>query len=377
MIVKPQTYTFGHTSDDALPLRCGRKLGPVSIAYETWGSLNSEASNAILVCHALTGSAHAAGKYHESDKKPGWWDEMIGPGKAFDTDRYFIVCSNVLGSCYGSTGPTSINPATGKAYAMSFPVITVADMVNAQVRLADFLGVKKWLSVVGGSLGGMQALQWAVAYPERVHSCLPIATTARLSPQAIGWDWVGREAILSDPKFLGGEYTKEAPPERGLAVARMLAHITYLSDASMNEKFGRRLQQMSDVNYSFDLNYQVESYLNHQGLSFVGRYDANAYLYITRATDYFDLASEGGGDLTAALAKSRCAFGIISFSSDWLFTPAQSEELVASLLRLKREVFHCDIQSDYGHDAFLLEVETLGSLVRGFLSNQQRSFGNG
>ncbi|MCM8532096.1 MAG: homoserine O-acetyltransferase [Lentisphaeraceae bacterium] len=375
MIVKPQTYTFGKDESDALKLRCGSTLQNVSIEFETYGTLNESKSNAILICHALTGSAHAAGKHSEDDRKPGWWDSMIGPGKAFDTDKYFLVCSNILGSCYGTTGPTSINPETNKPYNLDFPMITVADMVDTQHRLMQHLEISKWLSVAGGSLGGMQALQWAVTYPEAVHSVMPIATTPMLSPQSIAFDWVGREAVMSDSNFKNGEYTKDALPETGLSISRMLAHITYLSEAGMREKFGRRLQEMDEYNFEFTHNFQIESYLRYQGSQFVNRFDANAYLYITRAMDYFNLSMEDPeGKLENVLDKATASFLIISFSSDWLFPPYQSMEIVKALMKCRREVTYCEIESDYGHDAFLLEDDTLGDMVRNFLKTQEACY---
>jgi homoserine O-acetyltransferase/O-succinyltransferase len=376
LIVKSQTYNFGNKDGDELKLRCGSVLRDVTVEYESYGTLNKDKSNAILICHALTGSAHAAGKHSEDDRKPGWWDSMIGPGKAFDTDQFFIVCSNILGSCYGTTGPTSINPDTGKPYNMDFPMITVADMVQTQYRLMLHLQVEKWLSVAGGSLGGMQALQWAVSYPDAVHSVMPIATTPMLSPQSIAFDWVGREAIMADINFKNGEYTKDTLPERGLSISRMLAHITYLSESGMREKFGRRLQEMDEYNFEFTHNFQIESYLKYQGGQFVSRFDANAYLYITRAMDYFNLAIEDNpsGKLEDVLERSKAAFLIVSFSSDWLFPPYQSLEIVKALLKCRREVTYSEIESDYGHDAFLLEDDTLGDMVRNFLCTQQESY---
>ncbi|MCM8527570.1 MAG: homoserine O-acetyltransferase [Lentisphaeraceae bacterium] len=376
MIVEPQTFSFGYDDDEGLTLCCGSVLKNIDVGYETYGNLNKDASNAILVCHALTGSAHAAGKNSEDDKKPGWWDSLIGPGKPFDTDSYFIVCSNILGSCYGTTGPSSINPATGEAYNLDFPVITVSDMVNTQYRLMKHLKIDKWLSVAGGSLGGMQALQWAVSYPDCVHSVMPIATTSMLSPQSIAFDWVGREAIMSDKEFNDGKYTKDKLPERGLAISRMLAHITYLSESGMREKFGRRLQEMDEYNFGFSYNFQVESYLKYQGTQFVNRFDANSYLYITRAMDYFNLSTEfdADGDLAKVLDRAKANFLIVSFSSDWLFPPYQSVEIVKALQKCRREVNYCEIQSDYGHDAFLLEDDTLGNIIRNFLASQKEVY---
>ncbi len=370
MIVKPQHFTF--SENEELLLRCGSVLKNVTVEYETYGQLNNSNSNAILVCHALTGSAHAAGKHSEDDKKPGWWDAMIGPGKAFDTDKYFIVCSNILGSCYGTTGPRSLDPETGKEYNLDFPMITVADMVDTQYKLMQHLKVEKWLAVAGGSLGGMQALQWAVAYPECVQCVLPIATTSSLSPQSIAFDWVGREAIMADPHFNEGKYSQDKLPEKGLEISRMLAHITYLSEEGMRGKFGRELQEMDDYNFEFSHNFQVESYLKYQGTQFVNRFDANSYLYITRAMDYFNLSNEFDceGDLAKVLERSKANFLIVSFSSDWLFPPYQSVEIVKALQKCHREVTYCEVQSDCGHDAFLLEFKTLGNIVKNFLGTQ-------
>ena len=378
MIVQPQTFSFGYGDEEGLKLRCGNVLKNIDVAYETYGTLNEDGSNAILVCHALTGSAHAAGKHSEDEKKSGWWDSMIGPGKAFDTDQYFIVCRNILGSCYGSTGPGSINPETGEEYNLDFPMITVADMVDTQYRLMEHLKIKKWLSIAGGSLGGMQALHWAVAYPEKVHTVMPIATTSMLSPQSIAFDWVGRESVMADKNFNNGKYTKDNPPEKGLAISRMLAHITYLSEVGMRDKFGRRLQEMEEYNFDFGYNFQVESYLKYQGTQFVNRFDANSYLYITRAMDYFNLSSEFGEkeDLAAVLDRALAKFLIVSFSSDWLFPPYQSVEIVKALQKCRREVTYCEIKSDYGHDAFLLEDDALGSIVRNFLAAHKESFTN-
>ncbi|MGC8864052.1 MAG: homoserine O-acetyltransferase MetX, partial [Armatimonadota bacterium] len=297
---------------------------------------------------------------------PGWWDNMVGPGKAFDTTKYCVICSNVIGGCKGSTGPSSINPATGRPYGLSFPIVTISDMVNAQKHLIDHLGIKQLLCVVGGSMGGMQVLQWAVAYPDMVRLAIPIATTARLSAQAIAFDAVGRHAIMADPNFAGGDYYGKAIPSAGLAIARMIGHITYLSDRSMHAKFGRDLQDKTAPEYGFVTEFQVESYLNHQGDEFVKRFDANSYLYITKAMDYFDL-SQPSGDLRKALSVVKAAFLVISFSSDWLFPSYMSKEIVTALRRNNVDVSYAEIQSDYGHDAFLLEVDTLSRLIINFL----------
>ncbi len=366
-IVKSQDFTFGQTEDDLLSLDCGRKLGPVTLRYETYGELNSSCSNAVLLLHALSGDAHAAGYHSEDDTKLGWWDEMVGPGKAFDTNKYFIVCSNVIGGCSGSTGPRSINPETGKPYALDFPVITIGDMVRAQHRLMQHLGIEKWLAVTGGSMGGMQALQWAVDYPEAVGGVIAIATTSKISPQSIAFNWVGREAIRNDPNWNNGNYDENIP-RQGLSTARMLAHITYLSDESMLNKFGRNLQKSDKYSFDFDYDFAVESYLQYQGRRFVERFDANSYLYITRAIDYFDLSDESGS-LAPTFQNVKSQFLVVSFSSDWLFPPYQSEQIVNALVENGNSVSSCTIKSSYGHDAFLLEIDALGSLVRDFLGN--------
>ena len=375
-IVKPQDFSFGKAEEDALCLDCGKKLKNVNIRYETYGKLDEKSGNAILILHALSGDAHVAGLHAEDDRKPGWWDEMVGPGKPFDTDKYFIVCSNVIGGCSGSTGPRSINPETGKRYNMDFPVITINDMVKAQYRLMGHLGIKKWLAVAGGSMGGMQAVEWAISYPDAVDSVIAIATTSRLAPQSIAFDWVGREAIMSDPKWLNGNY-EDVVPEDGLATARMLAHITYLSDESMYQKFGRNLQESDKYSFNFRRDFAVESYLEYQGQRFVERFDANSYLYITRAMDYFDVSADAGGDLAKALSNVKSKFLVVSFSSDWLFLPKQSMEIVRALLANTNDVTYCNIESVYGHDAFLLEAETLGKLIFDFTRNRYSEVRNG
>jgi len=299
--VETQYYTFAHPPNE-LVLESGEKLGPITLAYETYGELNKDRTNAILILHALSGDAHVAG-YHKGDRKPGWWDNMVGPGKAFDTNKYFVICSNVIGGCKGSTGPSSINPATGKPYGLDFPVITIRDMVNAQRYLIDYLGIEKLLCVAGGSMGGMQALQWTVSYPERVRSAIPIATASRNKAMQIAFNEVGRQAIMSDPNWNRGDYYGKTPPNTGLAIARMVGHITYLSETSMEQKFGRRLRQKEKYGYDFSIDFEVESYLHYQGLSFTQRFDANSYLYITKAIDYFDLAN-GYGSLFEAFSNS-------------------------------------------------------------------------
>jgi homoserine O-acetyltransferase len=362
MIVEANSVRF-----DSLALDSGATLAPVEVAYETYGRLNAAKSNAILVLHAFSGDAHAAGISSETGK-PGWWDNMIGPGKAFDTNRYFVICSNVLGGCRGTTGPASINPATGCPYAMSFPVITIADMVRAQKMLIDWFGIPRLLTVTGGSMGGMQALEWAVAFPDRVVSAIPIATTTRHSAQQIAFNEVGRQAIMADPEWNEGNYYDKQPPARGLSVARMVGHITYMSDDSMHEKFGRRLRGKEAFGFGFDVDFEVESYLRYRGSQFVSRFDANSYLYITKAMDYFDLTN-GQGSLTAALAGVKARFLVISFSSDWLYPSYQSQEIVRALRSRNCDVGYVELESNYGHDSFLVDVAEQTELVRGFLAN--------
>jgi len=349
-----------------MPLDSGETLGPITLAYETYGTLNAERSNAILICHALSGDAHAAGL--SPDGKVGWWDDCIGPGKAFDTNKYFVVCSNVIGGCQGSTGPSSINPRTGKPYALGFPVITIADMVRAQRHLIDHLGIEKLLAIAGGSMGGMQVLQWTVSYPERVRAALPLATTARHSPMLIAFSEVGRQAIFADPNWRGGNYYDDgARPNTGLALARMIGHITYLSEESMHQKFGRRLQGRENYGYDFCTEFAVESYLHYKGNRFTERFDANSYLYITKAMDYFDLAN-GHGSLAQAFARSaEIMYLVVSFTSDWLYPSYHSKELVSALTAIGADVTYCNLQSTWGHDAFLLEVETMTRLIADFL----------
>lgn len=364
--VSTQYFTFAEPPNE-MQLECGRKLGPITLAYETYGEMNADRSNCILILHALSGDAHVAGRHAPPEPDwPGWWDTMVGPGKAFDTRKYCVICSNVIGGCKGSTGPGSVDPATGKPYGMRFPIVTISDMVNAQKALIDYLGIKQLMCVVGGSMGGMQVLQWAVAYPDMVRLALPIATTARLSPQSIAFDAVGRHAIMADPNWNDGDYYGREIPRRGLGIARMIGHITYLSDKSMHQKFGRDLQDKSQPDYDFVTEFQVESYLAYKGESFVERFDANSYLYITKAMDYFDLA-QPSGDLRKELSRAKAAFLVISFSSDWLFPPYMSKEIVSALRRNNLDVSYAEIQSDYGHDAFLKEVDTLSRLIINFL----------
>ena len=352
---------------DSLPLDCGETLSPVTVAYETYGSLNSARNNAILIEHAFSGDAHAAGISQETGK-PGWWDNMIGPNKAFDTNRYFVICSNILGGCRGTTGPGSMNPATGRPYGSAFPVVTVPDTVRLQKKLIEHLGVERLLSVSGGSMGGMQVLEWAVEYPEAVVSAIPIASTYRHSAQQIAFNEVGRMAIMSDPDWNGGDYYDAAPPARGLSVARMVGHITYMSDDSMREKFGRRQRPKEELGNGFAVDFEVENYLRYRGGEFVNRFDANSYLYITKAMDNFDLTS-GYGSLGEALARSQARFLVISFTSDWLYPSYQSQEIVRALRGHNRDVAYCELNSNYGHDAFLIEVGEQTELVKHFLAS--------
>jgi len=357
--------------DQPLELECGKKLAPIDVAYETYGKLNDAGDNAILICHALSGNAHVASINSPDDSKPGWWDVMVGPGKGIDTDKYFVICSNVLGGCSGTTGPSSINPESGKPYGLEFPIITIADMVKVQKQLLEKLGIKGLLAVIGGSIGGMQVLQWSIAYPDFVKAAIPIATTSHLGAQSIAFDAVGRNAILADSNFADGQYANGNGPDRGLAIARMIGHITYLSEQGMREKFGRELRNSHSYSYDFNSEFSVETYLDHQGQSFVGRFDANSYLYITKASDYFDIGKDHGS-LKNAFANTSCRFLVISFSSDWLFTPPQSRDIVDALVTNNKDVSFCNITSPYGHDAFLLEPETLGSFISEFLQATHR-----
>jgi len=353
--------------DAPLHLDCGIDLAPVTIAYSTYGRLNADKSNAILICHALTGD-HYVAETHPLTGKPGWWEELVGPGRILDTDRYFLICSNVLGGCMGSTGPASINPATGQPWCLNFPVITIADMVRAQVRLIDHFGIDKLFCVIGGSMGGMQALEWASRYPDRVFAAVPIATAARHSAQNIAFAEVGRQAVLSDPEFKNGDYPlHDTKPSAGLAVARMAAHITYLSEAALHRKFGRNLQGRDTITYGFGADFQVESYLRHQGSTFVDRFDANSYLYITRAMDYFDLAGDHGGQLANAFRGTKVRFCVISFTSDWLFPTPESRAVVHALNAVAANVSFVEVESDKGHDAFLLDEPEFHATLSGFL----------
>ena len=362
MLVETQSVQFA-----SLPLDCGVTLTSVDCAYETYGDLSASHDNAILICHAFSGDAHAGGV--SEDGRPGWWDSMIGPGKAFDTDKYFIVSSNVLGGCRGTTGPGCVNPTTGSPFAMEFPAITISDMVRLQKLLMEHLGIERWLSVAGGSMGGMQVLEWAVRYPEHVLTALPIATTSHHSAQQIAFNEVGRQAIMADPDWNEGNYG-DRPPAKGLAVARMVGHITYMSDHSMREKFGRRLREGEGLP-DFSNLFEVESYLRYRGSQFVGRFDANSYLYITKAMDLFDLTN-GFASLGAALEHATARFLVVSFTSDWLYPTYQSLEIVSALRARNRDVAFCELESNYGHDAFLADAAEQAAMVKGFLDSTYR-----
>jgi homoserine O-acetyltransferase/O-succinyltransferase len=363
-IVSPQSMQFS----ERLPLCSGATLSDYTLMYETYGTLNAERSNAVLVCHALNASHHVAGVYEGVDgsKNIGWWDNMVGPGKPVDTDRFFVIGVNNLGSCFGSTGPMHANPATGKPYGADFPVVTVEDWVHAQARLADRLGIEQFAAVMGGSLGGMQALSWGMLFPERVRHCVVIASTPRLSAQNIAFNDVARQSILTDPDFHGGHYYEHGVvPRRGLRVARMVGHITYLSDDSMAEKFGRDLRN-GDYQFSYDIDFEIESYLRYQGDKFSEYFDANTYLLITKALDYFDPAKDFGGDLCKALANTRSEFLLASFTTDWRFSPERSREIVQALVKNKRHVTYAEIDAPHGHDAFLLEDPRYMNVVRAY-----------
>jgi homoserine O-acetyltransferase len=368
-LVETQSATLFDESH-LLALESGKQFGPVTVAYETYGQLAAEKNNAIFVCHALTGDAHVAGYNSKKDRKPGWWDEFVGPGKGLDTDKYFIICANVLSGCKGTTGPSSINTATNRPHGLGFPFITVGDIVRVHSELVRHLGIEKLLAVIGGSLGGMQVLQWAASFPDQLNSAICLASAAKLSAQGIAFNAVGRRAILIDPKYNGGDYyDDEEGPRYGLALARMVAHITYLSEVSIENKFGRRLQT-DEQEFSFDLahetEFQVESYLHYQGKRFVERFDANSYLCLTHAMDYFDLAASFG-TLADAFRKTSARFLITSYTSDWLFPTAQSQKLVRALLQAQQDVTFVELESSYGHDAFLLEVEQLDNMITPFL----------
>lgn len=358
-----------------LPLDCGRTIAPVDVEYELYGKLNEERDNAILIVHALSGDAHVAGWAADAEElgrpwlktRPGWWDTMVGPGKAFDTEKYCVICSNILGGCYGTTGPASIDPETNRPYGLRFPVVTVGDWVRLQERLVSYLGIQRLLAVAGGSLGGQQALEWALAFPERVDSVIICAAAARLSDQGLAFNAVGRHAIMTDPNYRQGDYYDGSPPDQGVAIARMLAHITYLSEVAMNRKFGRRFCNGEGPGFHLGVDFEVEGYLRHQGEAFAERFDANSYLYITRAMDYYDAAAWGGGDLDQACQRIKSRLLLVSFSSDWLYRPEQTKELAQALYRNRKLASYVNIDSSYGHDAFLLETDKLSYLVRCFL----------
>jgi homoserine O-acetyltransferase len=356
-----------------LRLEGGGELGPITLAFETYGRLSEKRDNAILVCHALSGDAHVAGLHSSDDHRPGWWDMLIGPGKALDTTKYFVICSNVIGGCSGSTGPSSLDPATGTPFGMRFPMITISDMVNAQVLLLDHLGIERLLAGVGGSMGGMQILEWAVAHPERLSTAVILASAARQPTQAIAFNEVARQAIMADPNWRDGNYYGGPAPTKGLALARMIGHITYLSDAAMKAKFGRRLQDIHDYSFSFSADFEVESYLRHQGLAFTDRFDANTYLYISRALDYFDV-SRGRGSLVEALRHVTARFLIMAFSSDWLHPPYQLKEIASALRATHKHVSYYEVETSYGHDAFLLEREKMEGILAAFLASGARSY---
>lgn len=361
--------------DQPMPLDCGAMMSDISVAYNTYGALNEGKTNAILVCHALTGDQFAASKQPLTGKE-GWWNIMIGPGKVLDTNKYFIVCSNVLGGCMGTTGPKDIDPDTGEPYGLKLPMITIGDMVRTQALLLDYLEIPDWFSVVGGSMGGMQVLQWASAYPDRCYSAIPIATSAKHSAQNIAFHEVGRQAVMADPNWQGGNYYESGKsPRSGLAVARMAAHVTYLSETALHRKFGRNLQDRDDLTYGFDADFQVESYLRYQGINFVDRFDANSYLYITRAMDYFDLASDHGNSLPKAFEGTKTRFCVVSFSSDWLFPTSESKEIVRALIAAAANVSFVEIETDKGHDAFLLDTPEMMKTMGGFLNSTAKNRG--
>lgn len=374
-VVEKQYFTFAEPPHE-MRLESGANLGPIIIAYETWGRLSEARDNAILVVHAFSGDSHAAGYYRDDpkDAKPGWWDSMIGPGKGLDTDKYFVICANILGGCMGTTGPSSINPKTGKPYALDFPMMTIGDIIETQRLLLDHLGISRLHTVIGGSVGGMQVLEWCVRYPEKVRSAIPIATTMRHSALAIAFNEVARQAIMVDPKWNKGNYYESERPDLGLSVARMIGHVTYLSDEAMRRKFGRKLQNKKNVSYGFDVDFMVESYLRYQGSKFVKRFDANSVLYITKASDYFDLVDRD--PQAASIQSIRGApvrFLVISYTSDWLYPTYQAKELIKALKRADLDVSFCEIEADCGHDAFLIPDRRLGTLVGGFLDGVPRN----
>jgi|TARA_B100001540_G_C15778523_1_gene629835 homoserine O-acetyltransferase len=364
-IVKPQKAIF----DSPLQLDCGKELKKIELVYETYGSLNERKDNAVLICHALSGDHHAAGFNSPEDKKPGWWDVCIGPGKPFDTNKFFIVCPNNIGGCKGSSGPNTINPETGQLYGPSFPIVTVEDWVNTQNLLGDSLGIKKWACIIGGSLGGMQALQWTISFPEKVQNIISVAAASKLSAQNIAFNEVARQSIINDPDFRDGYYYEHGViPKIGLSIARMLGHITYLSDDSMRQKFGRDLKE-GKLNFSYDVDFQVESYLRYQGKSFVDKFDANTYLLMTKVLDYYDPASRFGGDLSKAFEKSISNYLIVSFTSDWRFSPERSQEIVEALVGAKKNVTYSEIEANNGHDAFLMPIPNYLNILKNFMDS--------
>ena len=364
-IVKPQKAVF----DSPLQLDCGKELKKIELVYETYGSLNERKDNAVLICHALSGDHHAAGYNSPDDKKPGWWDVCIGPGKPFDTNKFFIVCPNNIGGCKGSSGPNTINPETGQLYGPSFPIVTVEDWVNTQNLLGDSLGIKKWACIIGGSLGGMQALQWTISFPEKVQNIISVAAASKLSAQNIAFNEVARQSIINDPDFRDGYYYEHGViPKIGLSIARMLGHITYLSDDSMRQKFGRDLKE-GKLNFSYDVDFQVESYLRYQGKSFVDKFDANTYLLMTKVLDYYDPASRFGGDLSKAFEKSISNYLIVSFTSDWRFSPERSQEIVEALVGAKKNVTYSEIEANNGHDAFLMPIPNYLNILKNFMDS--------
>lgn len=368
-IVRTETAVL-FSAECPMTFRGGAVMEQVSVAYETYGELNADCSNAIFLCHALTGDAHAAGQHHPDDEKKGWWDGFIGPGRALDTNRYFVICANVLGSCQGTTGPGSINPETGERFGLDFPFLTVADIVTVHSELVKYLGVQQLQAIIGGSLGGMQVLQWSVQFPEQMRACVVLASAPKLAAQGIAFNAVGRRAIYADPGFLEGRYYEQEGPRYGLALARMVAHITYLSEDSIELKFGRRLQDSDRFAYDMqkETEFQIESYLHYQGKRFVQRFDANSYLYLTRAMDYFDL-SDGYADLVTAVSESKCKFLVASYDTDWLFPTTQSRELVSALLQAGRHVSFLELPCPFGHDSFLIDLDPLTELVMPFLDN--------
>tara|TARA_A100001037_G_scaffold300216_1_gene327300 strand:+ start:682 stop:1809 length:1128 start_codon:yes stop_codon:yes gene_type:complete len=364
-IVKPQKAIF----DSPLQLDCGKELKKIELVYETYGSLNERKDNAVLICHALSGDHHAAGFNSPEDKKPGWWDVCIGPGKPFDTNKFFIVCPNNIGGCKGSSGPNTVNPETGQLYGPSFPIVTVEDWVNTQNLLGDSLGIKKWACIIGGSLGGMQALQWTISFPEKVQNIISVAAASKLSAQNIAFNEVARQSIINDPDFRDGYYYEHGViPKIGLSIARMLGHITYLSDDSMRQKFGRDLKE-GKLNFSYDVDFQVESYLRYQGKSFVDKFDANTYLLMTKVLDYYDPASRFGGDLSKAFEKSISNYLIVSFTSDWRFSPERSQEIVEALVGAKKNVTYSEIEANNGHDAFLMPIPNYLNILKNFMDS--------